>query len=110
MAAAGLIAGLSGTSGGFIKTPTTTEVMHVPVKVAAATTTFTLGITSATGLLIYWLQGRIDLRAGSAVVGGALLGGLLGARVQALLPATVARRITGVLLVVVALVVLGRSL
>ena len=38
------------------------------------------------------------------------LGGLLGARVQSRLPAPVARRVTGGLLVVVAVLVLGRSL
>lgn len=107
---AGLVAGLSGVGGGFVKTPAMSELMRVPVKVAAATTTFTLGITSATGLLIYWLQDRVDLRAGSAVVAGALLGGLLGARAQSLLPAPAARRVTGALLVLVAVVVLGRTL
>ncbi len=40
---AGVVAGLSGVGGGFLKTPAMSEIMHVPVKVAAATTTFTLG-------------------------------------------------------------------
>lgn len=41
----GLVAGLTGTSGGFIKTPIMSELMHVPVKVAAATTVFMVGLT-----------------------------------------------------------------
>lgn len=107
---AGVVAGISGVGGGFLKTPAMSEIMRVPVKVAAATTTFTLGITSATGLSIYWFQGRIDLRQGAAVVAGALVGGALGARVQARLTAPAARRITGLLLLVVATTVLARSL
>ena len=39
MGLAGFIAGTAGASGGLIKTPATTELMHVPMKVAAATTT-----------------------------------------------------------------------
>lgn len=107
---AGAVAGLSGVGGGFLKTPAMSEVMRIPVKVAAATTTFTLGITASTGLAIYWLQGRVDLHDASAVVLGALAGGLFGARLQSRIPAAAARRLTSVVLVVVAAVVIGRSL
>ena len=78
-------------------------------KVAAATTTFTLGLTAATGLLVYAGQGRLELRAGSAAVLGALAGGLLGARLQTHVSPVTARRLTGVLLFVVAVVVAGRA-
>lgn len=107
---AGAIAGLSGVGGGFVKTPAMSEVMGVPVKVAAATTTFTLGITSATGLSIYAAQGRIELRGGAAIVLGALVGGLYGARLQSVLHAVAVRRVTGALLVTVAVIVIGRTL
>ena len=107
---AGVVAGLSGIGGGFMKTPAMSEIMHVPVKVAAATTTFTLGITASTGLLIYAVQGRLAVEAGAAVVAGAIGGGLLGARLQTRIHATTLRRLTGVLLVVVGVVVIGRTL
>lgn len=107
---AGVVAGLSGVGGGFLKTPAMSEVMGVPSKVAAATTTFTLGVTSATGLLVYWQQGRIVLRDAAAVIAGALLGGLVGARTQAAVDPRAARRITGALLAVVAVVVIARTL
>lgn len=106
---AGVVAGLSGVGGGFVKTPAMSEVMKVPVKVAAATTTFTMGLTAASGLLIYAGQGRIEARPCAAIVAGALAGGLLGARLQSGMPATTARRITGALLLVVAVVVIGRA-
>jgi uncharacterized membrane protein YfcA len=107
---AGVVAGLSGVGGGFLKTPAMSEIMKVPVKVAAATTTFTLGITAAAALLIYALQGRISTGSGAAVVAGAIVGGLAGARLQSRIDATVLRRITGGLLLVVAAIVIGRTL
>lgn len=107
---AGVVSGLAGVGGGFLKTPAMSEVMKVPVKVAAATTTFATGITATTALLIYAGQGRLSVRAGAAVVAGALAGGLAGARVQSRLDATVVRRVTGALLLLVAVVVIVRSL
>lgn len=108
-AASGLLAGLAGASGGFLKTPALSEVMHVPVRVAAATTTFTIGITSAAGLVVFALQGRVELREAAAVCAGALVGGRLGARVQARLSPPQVRRFLSVVLVVVAVVVALRA-
>lgn len=107
---AGVIAGLSGVGGGFAKTPAMSEIMHVPVKVAGATTTFTLGLTASSGLMIYALQGRIEVHHSAAVVAGALIGGLAGARMQSAMKASAVRQMTGVLLLLVALVVIGRTL
>jgi uncharacterized protein len=104
MTLAGLIAGTAGVSGGFIKTPATSELMHVPTKVAAATTTFTIGITAAAALAVFAVQDRIDHRAATAVIVGSLVGSTLGALLQVRLnPATV-RAGLSVLLVIVAVV------
>lgn len=104
----GLLAGLSGASGGFVKTPATTEVMHVPVRVAAATTTFTIGVTAAAGLLVFALQGRIDLPVAAAVCAGSILGGGVGAVVQSRLSPPQVRRVLSGVLVVVGLLLLVR--
>jgi uncharacterized membrane protein YfcA len=106
MAGAGIISGLAGVGGGFIKTPAMTEIMRIPVKVAAATTTFTVGVTAATGLLVFWAQDRIDQEAGAAVVLGGLVGGLIGAVLQERLPPTQVRRVLSIALAGVG-VVLG---
>jgi uncharacterized membrane protein YfcA len=102
MTISGLVAGLAGASGGFIKTPATSELMHVPVKVAASTTTFTIGITSSAALLVFAIQGRIDIEPAAAVVAGSLVGGWLGAGLQAKLSPPVVRRALSVVLVGVA--------
>jgi uncharacterized membrane protein YfcA len=109
MSLAGLVAGIAGASGGFIKTPATTEIMRVPVKVAAATTTFTVGITSAAALLVFAAHGRINLAHAGPVIAGSLIGGQLGARLQATLDGTVIRRALAAILVVVALILLVQA-
>ena len=95
--------------GGFLKTPAMSELMKVPVKVAAATTTFTIGITASAGLLVYALQGRVQPVDGTGAILGAIAGGAVGARVQSRLPATTVRRVTGAMLLAVAVVVVVRS-
>lgn len=101
---AGLVAGIAGISGGFIKTPASSEIMRVPVKVAASTTTFTIGITAAAALLVFAAHGRINLEHAGPVIAGSLLGGYLGARLQSRLdPAVVRRALTVVLLAVAAI-------
>ncbi|HUF33729.1 MAG TPA: sulfite exporter TauE/SafE family protein [Acidimicrobiales bacterium] len=109
MSVTGMVAGLSGVSGGFLKTPAMTEIMHVPSKVAASTTLFTVGITSAAALSVYAGQGRIDARTGAAVVTGALLGGRVGALLQSVLPPPVVRRALSVTLILVGIVLLVRG-
>jgi uncharacterized membrane protein YfcA len=109
MAGSGVVAGIAGASGGFIKTPATSEIMHVPVKVAASTTTFTIGVTSAAALIVFALQDRIDAVQGAAIIAGSLVGGQLGARFQAKLAPQVIRRTLSVLLVIVAAVLMVRG-
>jgi len=109
MGVAGFIAGTAGASGGFLKTPATSELMRVPMKVAASTTTFTVGVTSAAALIVFALQGRVDVEVSALVVVGSLLGGQAGARLQATMSPTRIRRVLSFLLVAVAAVLLVRA-
>jgi uncharacterized membrane protein YfcA len=109
MSTAGLVAGVAGASGGFIKTPATTEIMGVPVKVAASTTTFTVGITSSAALIVFALHGRIDLGDAAPMILGSLAGGRFGAHLQARFTPTLVRAALAVVLVVVAGILLARS-
>lgn len=109
MGLAGFIAGTAGASGGFIKTPATSELMHVPMKVATATTTFTVGITSSAALLVFALQGRIDVETSALVIVGSLIGGQLGARLQSTMSPPLVRRALSVVLVAVAVVLVVRA-
>lgn len=109
MAVSGLVSGIAGVGGGFIKTPVTSEIMRVPVKVAASTSTFTVGITASAALIVMAVRGQIDVVDGSVVVVGALIGGQTGATLQGRLPPPVVRRLLSILLVVVASVLVVRG-
>ena len=106
----GLIAGVSGAGGGFIKTPATSEIMHVPVKVSSSTTTFSIGVTAAAALLVMIVDGRLDFGDGALVVLGSLVGGVAGSSVQSRLAPPVVRRTLSALLLVVAAVLVRRVL
>jgi uncharacterized protein len=101
---AGVVAGMTGSSGGYIKTPVMSEVMQVPVKVAAATTVFMVGVTAAVSLAVYASQGRPTSAIAPAVVGG-LVGGRLGAAAQPRLPAPLVRQVLSIVLAVIGLIV-----
>jgi uncharacterized membrane protein YfcA len=109
MCGAGAISGLAGVGGGFIMTPAMSEIMKVPVKVAAATTTFAVGITAATSLIVFGAQGRIDAQAGAAIVIGGLFGGAVGARIQEALPPARVRGFLSIALIIIGIMLLVRS-
>lgn len=109
MSIAGFVAGSAGTSGGFIKTPAMTELMHVPSRVASATTTFTVGVTASAALVIYAIQGRIDVETASLLVSTSLLGGAAGAALQSALSPAITRRILSVLLLLIAALLVVRG-
>lgn len=107
MLGAGTVSGLTGTGGGFVKTPIMREIMRIPVKVAAATSTFTMGLTGAATLLVFAGQGRVDAHLVSAAGVGAIVGGFVGARVQDRLAPTTVRRILSLALVVISVVLVA---
>jgi len=109
MSIAGVISGLSGVGGGFLKVPVMGEVMQVPVKVAAATSTFTVGVTSAVSLIVYLRQGRVDLVAAAAIVLGAVVGGIGGTTLASRLAPTTTRRVVALLLAAVAVLLVVRQ-
>ncbi len=79
---AGAISGLLGVGGGIVKVPALNTFCGVPIRVAAATSAFMIGVTAATSAFIYWNRGDISPSASAAVALGALPAGLLGARLS----------------------------
>ena len=109
MAASGVITGLAGVGGGFLKTPLSSEVMRLPAKVAAGTSTFTIGLTATTALLLMAIDRRVDASDAALVVLGALAGGTIGSGLQRRLSPQVVRRATSVVLVVIAVILVVRA-
>ena len=77
---AGMASGLLGVGGGFIKVPALSRVSKLPIKAAAATSTFMIGVTAGTSALVYLNAGFIDPILAVPTALGTLFGSLIGAR------------------------------
>jgi uncharacterized membrane protein YfcA len=77
---AGMVSGLLGVGGGFIKVPLMDAVMGVPLGVAAATSNFMVGITAAASFFVYYNRGDIYPFLILPTCLGVLLGAMLGMR------------------------------
>lgn len=75
---AGMISGLLGVGGGFIKVPVMYAVMEVPLGIATATSNFMVGITAAASVFVYYGRGDIHplvvIPTVLGVFGGAMMG------------------------------------
>ncbi len=79
---AGVMSGLLGVGGGLIKIPVMYLLMGVPLKTAAATSNFMIGVTAAASAFIYFLNGSINPVAAVPVALGVFGGALAGTRVN----------------------------
>ncbi|HZU31654.1 MAG TPA: sulfite exporter TauE/SafE family protein [Candidatus Angelobacter sp.] len=79
---AGGFSGLLGIGGGPIKVPVMFLFMKVPLRVAAATSNFMIGVTAATSAYVYWGHGDVRVDVAAPLVAGVFAGSLLGARVS----------------------------
>ncbi len=68
------------SGGGIIKVPILNTFCGVPIRVAAATSAFMIGVTAAASAFVYFGRGDVVLPLTAAVALGALPGSLLGAR------------------------------
>jgi uncharacterized protein len=94
-----------GVGGGVIQVPAMNLLMRVPLKAAAGTSTFMVGITAVATAFVYYARGKIDptvvVPAMIGIFAGAQLGSRLTRRVKT-------QRLT--LVFVIVLVYLGGSL
>ena len=77
---AGLASSMTGIGGGAIKVPLMNLHMHVPMKAAAATSSYMIGITAFSGAIVYFLGGQILLEYAAAISVFAFLGAVIGSR------------------------------
>lgn len=103
MLVSGALSGLLGIGGGPVNVPVMNILLAVPLKRAAATSSFMVGVTAATGGVIYFLAGRVDLVAAALCVMGVIVGAQVAAAVQRHLPTRWLALIFAVLLIGVGL-------
>jgi uncharacterized protein len=75
---AGVVSGLLGVGGGIIKVAAMNIFMNVPMKAAVATSKFMIGVTAATGALLFFLAGLVDPYVIAPVAIGTTLGATVG--------------------------------
>jgi len=75
---AGVVSGLLGVGGGLIKIPVMYLLMGVPLKVAAATSSFMIGVTATAGAVVYYLNGDINPPVAVPVALGVFAGAMAG--------------------------------
>ena len=78
----GFVATFFGIGGGIIRTPLLIYISRFPVKIATATSVFSLLFTSLAGTIVYWWQGFYDLNLFFPAATGALFGAQVGAQVS----------------------------
>jgi len=99
---AGGLSGLLGVGGGILKVPAMNLAMGVPLRVAAATSNFMIGVTAAASLVIYVQRGYLDPLIAAPVALGVMGGALLGTRAAPRVPAATLARVFAVVLLVIA--------
>jgi uncharacterized protein len=78
---AGNISGLLGVGGGIFKVPAMNMISGIPLKAAAATSNFMIGVTAAASAFIYFAHGHLNPLIASPAALGVLLGSFLGVRI-----------------------------
>ncbi len=75
---AGSLSGLLGIGGGIVQVPVMNLMCGVPMKAAAATSNFIIGVSAAASAYVYFRRGLMPLEVTAVTVLGVLIGSFLG--------------------------------
>jgi uncharacterized membrane protein YfcA len=96
---AGSISGIAGIGGGVVMVPIMNLVMKVPIKAAAGTSNFMVGVTAAASAFIYMSGGFVDPYAAVPTVLGIMLGAYAGTRIMVRVESITIKRLLGAVLI-----------
>lgn len=74
----GSLSGLLGLGGGVVQVPVMTMLCGVPMKAAAATSNFMIGVSAAASAFVYYRRGHIPADICGVIVVGVLIGSFAG--------------------------------
>jgi hypothetical protein len=74
----GGLSGLLGLGGGVVQVPVMTMLCGVPMKAAAATSNFMIGVSAAASAFVYYRRGHIPADICGVIVVGVLIGSFAG--------------------------------
>lgn len=106
---AGGLSGMLGIGGGVVKVPVMNLFCAIPMKAAAATSNFMIGVTAAASAFLYYKRGLVAPAATAVVVLGVLAGSALAAVVGGRLKDGRVRRAFALLLVFLSIQMLRRA-
>jgi uncharacterized membrane protein YfcA len=106
----GLVTGLVGAGGGFLVVPALALLGGLSMPVAVGTSLMVIAMKSAGGLAGYLTGVSLDWTLVGAVTAVAVVGSLLGARLVPLVPEAALRRVFGVFVLLMGVVVLVQEL
>jgi uncharacterized protein len=106
---AGNVSTLLGVGGGFVKVPVMNAWCGVPMRAAAATSAFMIGVTATAGAVIYYGHGDLVPELAAAAVLGVHLGSRLGMRIAARVHARWLARTLALVLFTIAVLMLARA-
>jgi uncharacterized membrane protein YfcA len=84
-------------------------VMSVPLKIATATSSYMIGMTAATGAIVYLMRGDVDFYKAAAIVPGIFLGSRLGALLSYKLNTLLIRMVFVVVIIYTAIKMISRG-
>jgi uncharacterized membrane protein YfcA len=109
--AAGVLVGLMGVGGGIVVVPVLVHLLGFGQHLAQGTSLFLqLPPIGLGALREYWKSNDVDVPAGLACAGGALVGGYGGSLLALMLPARDLRAMFGIFLLLVALLLVRQAL
>ncbi len=105
---AGAVSGLLGVGGGILKVPVLNAWCGVPLRAAAATSAFMIGVTAAASAPVYYAKGQILAPLAGAAVIGVLVGSRLAIRFGERAPARWLKLLMATVLFAVSILTLAR--
>ncbi len=105
---AGNLSGLLGIGGGVFKVPALHLACRVPIKAAAATSNFMIGVTAAASAFLYYGRGDVRPALTASIVVGVIAGSAIGSKISPYLHGQAIKRLFSVLLVCVAIQMFAR--
>jgi hypothetical protein len=101
-AVAGMVSGLLGLGGGVIKVPVLTLYSRVPVKAAAATSNFMIGVTAVASAFVYYGRGEVQPVVTATAVLGVFAGSRAGLIFAERAHSSILRKVFALLMLVIA--------
>jgi len=107
---AGNVSSLLGIGGGVIKVPVLNAWCGMPLRAAAATSAFMIGVTATGGAIIYWGNGQLPPVAAAAAILGVQVGSHAGLRLSPNLPVRVLKLLLAAILGIVSTLMLVKGM